>query len=241
MANLFKSPLVLLENVVGTLLDQRSVILYKQEEYYGLQVATALGNKSVLGDDYLNVLIKANANELLGYLVQKNLLEELFVGIEVPYLSGLNGFNMYGISYMDADIGISSDIAEHPIEDGSVITDTSIRNPITAKVQISMPTSLYTKIYQQIYDYYTKKQKIMLKTKFGMIKNLVISEMPYNINADNVDRVPIMLSLREIIEVSPETEQRDFSNGLVANPSDSNTVDSGRRIAQDFASAILGG
>lgn len=239
MANIFKNPLVLAETVVGSLLDQRSVILYEQSDYYGLQVNTVLGNKMVFGDDYLKVLAAANANELVGYLVRKNELKELFTGIEVPYLSEINGFNAYGISYMKAEVGISSDIAEHPIEDGTVIADTSIRNPITAKVEIVMPTALYTRIYKQIYDYYIKKKKIMMKTKFGIIKNLVISEMPFSMQHSNIDRTPITLSLREIMEIVPEIEQRDFAMNLVSDVSDADTIDNGRLIAQEFADAAL--
>ena len=236
MANIFKNPLALSETVVGSMLDQRAVILYEQTDYYGLQVSTAVSG----GADLATMAI-ANANELVGFLVRQNELKELFTGIEVPYLSEINGFNAYGISYMEADVGISSDIAEHPIEDGSVIADTAIRNPITAKIQITMPTALYTKIYQQIYDYYVQKKKIMLKTKFGMIKNLVIAEMPFTMTAANVDRVPITLSLREIVEIVPEIEQRDFATNLVREASDANTIDNGRKIAQEFADAILGG
>ena len=145
-------------------------------------------------------------------------------------LSDINGFNAYGVSYLDGKVSISSDIAEHPIEDGSVITDAAIIKPITAEVRIVMPTALYTRVYQQIYDYYVKKQKIMLKTKFGMIKNMVIAEMPFELKMEEIDRPVITLSLREIIEVSPENVLREFSVDMVANPDDSDTSDNGRRI-----------
>ena len=245
MASIFKNPLALTQNAVGSFLDQRSVILYEQSDYYGLQVSTALGNKKAFGDDYLNVLATANANELVGYLVQKNELKELFTGIELPYLSDINGFNAYGVSYLDGKVSISSDIAEHPIEDGSVITDAAIIKPITAEVRIVMPTALYTRVYQQIYDYYVKKKKIMLKTKFGMIKNMVIAEMPFELKMEEIDRPVITLSLREIIEVSPENVLREFSADMVANPDDSDTSDNGRRIGDyvgdAVAKVVLGG
>lgn len=236
MASIFKNPLVLMQNVVGSTLEQRSVVLYKQDDDYKLPVGEALRS----GADFMG-LVSANVEEVVGYLVQKNGLEELFMGIDLPYLSDINGFNAYGVSYLDGKVSISSDIAEHPIEDGSVITDAAIIKPITAEVRIVMPTALYTRVYQQIYDYYVKKQKIMLKTKFGMIKNMVIAEMPFELKMEEIDRPVITLSLREIIEVSPENVLREFSADMVANPDDSDTSDNGRRVANAVENVLLGG
>lgn len=236
MASIFKNPLALMQNVVGSTLEQRSVVLYKQDDDYKLPVGEALRS----GADFMG-LVSANVDEVVGYLVQKNELKELFTGIELPYLSDINGFNAYGVSYLDGKVSISSDIAEHPIEDGSVITDAAIIKPITAEVRIVMPTALYTRVYQQIYDYYVKKQKIMLKTKFGMIKNMVIAEMPFELKMEEIDRPVITLSLREIIEVSPENVLREFSADMVANPDDSDTSDNGRRVANAVENVLLGG
>lgn len=236
MASIFKNPLALMQNVVGSTLEQRSVVLYKQDDDYKLPVGEALRS----GADFMG-LVSANVEEVVGYLVQKNGLEELFMGIDLPYLSDINGFNAYGVSYLDGKVSISSDIAEHPIEDGSVITDAAIIKPITAEVRIVMPTALYTRVYQQIYDYYVKKQKIMLKTKFGMIKNMVIAEMPFELKMEEIDRPVITLSLREIIEVSPENVLREFSADMVANPDDSDTSDNGRRVANAVENVLLGG
>lgn len=236
MASIFKNPLALMQNVVGSTLEQRSVVLYKQDDDYKLPVGEALSS----GADFMG-LVSANVEEVVGYLVQKNELEELFTGIELPYLSDINGFNAYGVSYLDGKVSISSDIAEHPIEDGSVITDAAIIKPITAEVRIVMPTALYTRVYQQIYDYYVKKKKIMLKTKFGMIKNMVIAEMPFELKMEEIDRPVITLSLREIIEVSPENVLREFSADMVANPDDSDTSDNGRRVANAVENVLLGG
>lgn len=236
MASIFKNPLALMQNVVGSTLEQRSVVLYKQDDDYKLPVGEVLRS----GADFMG-LVSANVDEVVGYLVQKNELKELFTGIELPYLSDINGFNAYGVSYLDGKVSISSDIAEHPIEDGSVITDAAIIKPITAEVRIVMPTALYTRVYQQIYDYYVKKQKIMLKTKFGMIKNMVIAEMPFELKMEEIDRPVITLSLREIIEVSPENVLREFSADMVANPDDSDTSDNGRRVANAVENVLLGG
>ena len=64
---------------------------------------------------------------------------------------------MYGISYMSADVNISSDLCKHPIETGEVVTDNAIINPIKATVRINMPTALYSRIYAEIEKHYINK------------------------------------------------------------------------------------
>lgn len=195
MANVFKNPLVIAEEVVGSLIDQRSVVLYEQPEFD--RAKTELEN--AMGTDRLGRLLLPTVTDF----INKQELKELFTGLKVPYLSEINGFNMWGISYMDADVDVSSDLCDHPIETGQVITDSSIDNPVSAEVRIAMPTAFYTQIYEEIKKYYTEKTKIILLTKFGVYKNMVIQAMPYKLENASVDRPIITLSLREIMEVSP--------------------------------------
>lgn len=202
MANIFRNPLVLAETVVGSGIDQRSVVLYEQEDF-----PTA---KSELEQEIASKLESWTAGTMLyptvEDFVRKRALTELFTGTKVPYLSQINGFNMWGISYMDANVDITSDLCDHPIENGKVITDFAIENPVAAEVNIAMPTAFYTTIYEQIRDYYTNKKKIILLTKFGVFYNMVIRAMPYKLQNTDVDRPTISLALRQIMEVTPTYE-----------------------------------
>ena len=211
MANFFKNPLVLAETVVGSLVDTRALVLYEQP--------TDIDFSSMTDD---------TEKELLA-LVDKRALKELFTGIGVPYLSEINGFNMYGISYVSGDINISSDLCEHPTETGSVVTDNAIINPISMKIQVAMPTALYTRIYAQIARYFKDKTYILVQTKFAMYKNMVVQSMPYKLDNSTVDRPIIELELRQVMEVSPQYV--DAVNTGVQNPldaADTNTQDVGR-------------
>ncbi len=207
MANVFKNPLVVAETVVGSLIDQRAVVLYEQKDF----VDTRSEIEKQLQERASGTIFEATINDF----VTKNNLEELFTGIEVKYLSDINGYNAWGVSYMSADVDISSDLCDHPIETGAKITDSAIRNPISAKVNIVMPTAFYEKIYTQIYDFYENKKKIILLTKFGVYKNMVIQSMPYKLEHGTVDRATIELQLREIMEVLPEYE---FMSGSEITP-----------------------
>lgn len=209
MANFFKNPLVLAETVVGSIVDTRALVLYEQP----LDI-----DFSALQDDTEKNLLA---------LVDKRKLVELFTGIGVPYLSDINGFNMYGISYVDADVDIDSDLCDHPTEKGSIITDNAIINPIAMKVRVSMPTGLYTRIYTQMVKYYQQKQYILVQTKFAMYRNMVIQAMPYKLENSTIDRPIVELSLRQVMEVLP---QYIASSGITnaKESEDNNTVDRGR-------------
>lgn len=195
MANVFKNPLVIAEQVVGSLIDQRSVVLYEQPEFD--RAKTEL--ETAMEDSKLGRALEPTVTDF----INKQKLVELFTGIKIPYLSEINGFNMMGVSYMDADVSISSDLCDHPIETGQVITDSAIINPISAEVRIAMPTAFYTQIYEEIKKYYIEKKKIILLTKFGVYKNMVIQAMPYKLENSSADRPVVSLSLREIMEVEP--------------------------------------
>lgn len=218
MANFFKNPLVLAETVVGSVVDQRALVLYEQP-------------------DKLRLMSDLNAVEKELYnLVDRNSLKELFTGIEVKHISKINGFNMYGISYIQGDVEISSDLCDHPTETGSVITDNAIINPISIKVQVAMPTALYTRIYAQMIKYYQEKKYILVQTKFAMYRNMVIQAMPYKLDNATVDRPVIELSLRQVMEVAPQYTNITQNSGLSINnpldPDDSDTRDLGRKTSR---------
>lgn len=235
MGSIFKNPLVLAETVVGSLLDTRSVVLYKQPE---VDINQLLSANNLLGES-ADAVQKA-----LEFIIEKTELEELFTGIGVPILSKINGFNMFGISYVNAEVNPSSDLCQHPVETGQVITDNAILNPVKATVRIVMPTAFYTRIYDQIKKYFEKKQFIILQTKFASYRNMVITAMPFKLENQSVDRAQIDLNLEQVLLVSPQytsaTENTDnnINESSTLNPNDSDTADLGRVSATESATDI---
>lgn len=216
MANFFKNPLVLAETVVGSIVDTRPLVFYKQPENIDFSKIT---------DDVGNEIQK---------LVDRRALEELFTGIDVPILSKINGFNMYGISYVQGEVKIESDLCDHPTETGSVVTDYAIVQPISMRIQIAMPTALYTRIYTQMIKCYQDKTFILVQTKFAMYRNMVIEAMPYKLENSTVDRPIIELSLRQIMEVTPRYINISNEQGInnAADGSDNDTVDVGNMMTE---------
>ena len=219
MANLFKNPLVLAETVVGSMIDQRSVILWEQPAIDTQQVISATSG-AMDGTDYLKELIDTFQ------------LKELFVGTGVPKLSDINGFNAFGISYMGVKVSPTSDLCEHPVESGGVITDNAIINPLRATVEIVMPTAYYTRIYEQMQKLYKEKRKIILQTKFGFYQNMVLVAIPYAMNHKDIDRVPITLELQQVLEVYPTYISGGNAISNCLDQSDSDTKDLGTKTIE---------
>lgn len=220
MANIFKNPLVLAETVIGSIIDQRNVVLWEQPAVDIEQLASAQ-NIPVADLD---------PNKILEEMIAANQLTELFTGFGLGELSEINGFNAFGISYLNATVNQTSDLCTHPVESGGIITDNAIINPLKATVNIAMPTFYYTRIYDNLLSYYTGKRKIMLQTKFGFYKNLVLVGIPHTLDNKDVDRIPIKLELQEVIEVFPTRiydETITANNAL--NPEDADTKNLGQQ------------
>lgn len=214
MANFFKNPLVLAETVVGSIVDTRALVLYKQPA--GVQYTHLSG-----------------AERDLYELVDRNKLEELFTGIDVEYISSINGFNMFGVSYIEGSVDISSDLCDHPTETGAVITDYAIVNPITIKVRVALPTAWALRIYNEMVQMFQTKQYIMVQTKYAMYRNMVIQAMPWKLENATIDRPVVELSLRQVMEVRPQyttiTQATKDAITKSLSPEDTDTVDLGRK------------
>jgi hypothetical protein len=87
-----------------------------------------------------------------------------------------------------------------------------------------MQTAFYKQIYEEIRKYYVEKKKIILLTKFGTYKNMVIQAMPYKLENATNDRPIIALSLREIMEVQPSYTE-STNTGVGISPETALTMD----------------
>lgn len=234
MASIFKNPLVVLENVVGSLLDRRDVILWEQP-----QINTSSLLSSTEGT--LPVNIGQFVNSQLSDMIEQSLLTELFTGLSIPGLSKLNGFNMYGVSYLSATVTPTSDICEHPLESGAKIAEYAILEPLQATVRIAMPTHRYRQIFNQITELYKNKTYIILQTKYGFYKNMVLESMPHDLDYKDIDRTPIELKLRQVLEVYPtyiSDKAVAIKENQARNASDADTRDVGLAKTEDTFQSI---
>lgn len=201
--------LSLAQTVVGTLLDQRAVVLYEQPGKF-------TANTGIVG-------------ELIGRAGGYN---ELFSGLlggkgALSTVANTTGVNPYGITYLSCKVNVESDLCDHPVETGSTITDSAVIKPVSAQVEVAMPTLFAERIYNQMIDVFKKKQKrILLQTKYAVYENLVLKDLTYSMDNNTVDRTRFTLNLREVQLVNPS-----LFEGNVEYPADSDTVNTGTQIA----------
>lgn len=211
----------LIQTGLGLLIDQRAVVLYSQPD--------DSETKKILDS-----LEDATDDEIAKKQAELSKPIELFRGLAVPYLSDINGINALGVSYLTANIEPTSELAEHPVETGTMITDAAIINPLSAKVRISLPRMFYTRIYSDLEkNYFIGKKKIILQTKLAVYKNMVLQNMPHDLTNETVDRVVIDLDLRQVIDVAPQMTSTSSGNNKIKenttkNASDADTVNEGR-------------
>lgn len=221
----------LTQTAIGTLLDQRAVVLYKQPADEIIDSSTEKGIKSIA-----NTIVKNLVGNAFKY-------EELFAGLlsgadidfgALTQIANVTGTNPYGITYIDAKVSIESDLCDHPVETGIVVTDASILLPISAEVTVAMPTYFAERIYEQMKDMYRlKKDKIILQTKYGLYRNLVLQNIEYELEHDTVDRTKFVLTLREIQEgyVNDSAGEVAAEKDKIAKASDATTVNTGSQMA----------
>lgn len=235
MSNVFRNALVLSETVVGSITDTRALVLYEQPEdvKFGSDAETTI-------DEDGNIIETG-----LLQLVDSRKLKEIFTGFadeKYTKISKINGWNAYGVSYIKADIDITSDLCDFPIETGGIITDNAITQPISMKIQIALPTAFATRIYAEMIKYYQKKKYIMVQTKFAMYRNMVIQSMPFKLENETIDRPIVELTLRQVIEVEPQYINIGNGDSEIKNPkdaSDSDTVDVGRTTSEVAVDVML--
>lgn len=234
MSNVFRNALVLSETVIGSITDTRALVLYEQPEdvKFGSDAETTI-------DEDGNIIETG-----LLQLVDSRKLKEIFTGFadeKYTRISKINGWNAYGVSYIKADVDITSDLCDFPIETGSIITDNAIVQPITIKVQIALPTAFATRIYAEMIKYYQKKKYIMVQTKFAMYRNMVIQSMPFKLENETIDRPIVELTLRQVVEVEPQYINIGNGDSEIKNPkdsSDSDTVDIGRTQSHSVVASL---
>lgn len=213
----------LVQTAIGTLLDQRAVVLYKQPT-----------------DDIISkkTLVGKITSELVGNAFE---YEELFAGLArmlgsdvLTRITNVTGTNSYGITYMEAKVNVESDLCDHPIETGAVVTDASIVLPVRAEVVVVMPTFFAERIYEQMYGMFkTKKEKIILQTKYGLYKNLVLQNIEYSLEHETIDRTRFTLTLREIQEgfINDTLSEVASEAEKIAVSSDATTINIGSQMA----------
>jgi len=127
----------------------------------------------------------------------------------------------------------NSKVMDHPIEDGSVISDHSIFNPIEIELLLILSDSDYRDVYEEIENIYENRELVTVKTFASSYENQVIYDISHEESKDLFDALSMTMKLRQVLFVKPQ-----FSTAP-KNPKNSRTVDRGTQIAKPKESGII--
>jgi len=196
----------------------RTVTLYDQEKY--LANAAAAAGASGVADRAATAVANAVNN-----------------GAKI-----LQGVPFYRSGILRFGIEERSRMCDHPIEDGSVVTDHKVKEPITFTCAMAMPEFLGGLVVDELNDFYRESKKVMIQCATGVYMNMILCEKPTNIAPENASRPIFDLKFREVVIVTPKID--GMQEGDVASASDAdtrkNTVLSDLITSNDTAAAILG-
>ena len=178
--------------------------------------------------------------------LQKGRVEKALVGLANDITNGakiFQGIPFYRSSVLRYGIEERSRMCDHPIEDGSVISDHKLKDPITFSCALAMPEFLGGLVVDDLKTYYRESLKIIVQCATGVYMNMILAEMPTEITPDKASRPIFDLKFREVMIVSPRREGDAPEEG-VASVSDSNTkkqtVFSDEITSNETMSQILG-
>lgn len=133
----------------------------------------------------------------------------------------------------------SKKVMEHPLESGALIADHVIFNPIEIELMTILEPANYQDVYRQIQDAYNSTALLIVQTKAGSFKNMLIEAMPADESPELSNTLAVVLQLREVriaqsqFQALPPTATR--------SPKDSSTVKRGERSGKDDAATAGSG
>lgn len=137
-------------------------------------------------------------------------------------------------------VNTQSKLMDHPIEDGSTITDFRIIPPIELELSLVCTSRDYISVYQQIKTLYSSGALLIVFSKVETYLNMMIQAMPHEETPDMFDVIPVALKMREVQIV--RTQYQPLTAKKVRKAKDQSTVKTGDTVPQQqsVAKSIVG-
>lgn len=121
-------------------------------------------------------------------------------------------------------------VMDHPVEDGTTITDHRVMLPI--EVELSLMLANPADDYAQLQGIYRRAELVTVQTRTSSYRNMLIQSLPHDEDPEIFDSVPLALRLREVVLV--EAQFQALPPRQVERPRDASTK---RRGEQSTAQA----
>lgn len=190
---------------------------------------------------FTNIVTKAgNIQGAVGSVVNTvNSVLSLFGGDDVAILDNSTFSQIFPTARpVKATLSRTRKVMDHPIEDGSVISDFAVTDPLEVELSLILNGTDYTQVYRQIHQYFLTSTLICLQLRAATYPNLIIAGMPHEESADMMDAIPLALKLRRVTMIT--VQYQALTSSQVAAPADQSTVNVGTQQPQQSALYQLG-
>jgi hypothetical protein len=162
-------------------------------------------------------------------------LDLLSLGSAVDVVGVYDGFTQVFAHARPLKAGVreTSRLMEHPAENGVIIADHHVINPVEIDLSLLVPVQYYGSTYAQIRQAFVNATNLSVQTKTGVYPNMVVADMPHEETPDVYDAIAMSLRLKQVL-LAPGA-----STYSPARPADQDTVRGGVRAAVDLARKAL--
>lgn len=87
---------------------------------------------------------------------------------------------------------------EHPVEDGSVITDHRVLLPVDIDLSMVLAGEDYRDTYQELKTLFTDGELLIVQSKVDNFPDMIIAAIPHEESPDMTDAVPVAVKLRQV-------------------------------------------
>lgn len=129
-----------------------------------------------------------------------------------------------------------SKLCEHPIEDGSVITDHKILEPRRGTLTIAMPAYLQDIVIKELREYHKKSTPLSVHDVADIYNNMIITNIPHTTDVKTAERLVFTVDMKEVVVVEPQYVKLDLNK--VKKAKNASTVKKGIKQAKEKTSIL---
>ena len=124
---------------------------------------------------------------------------------------------------MRATVSPSAKLMTHPKEDGALIADHRVFNPVEIEVTVILSPGEYRAVYQQLQDVFTGVKAVTVQTRAASYPNMVLVGLPHEEVPEMNDNLLVHLQFQEIqivkaqFQALPRRSVRSADDASAAN------------------------
>lgn len=133
--------------------------------------------------------------------------------------------------FLKASIAPSNTFAQHPVEDGTVVSDNKIINQVRISIPMILDSNDYKDVYKSIQDVSNNSTMLSIQTRVATFDRMYIESYPSEESASIFDTVSMTVNFVEQITGTVVTKKLAAPD--VSNNSDIDTENRGEQLPKE--------